>query len=41
MHLVPLKLHMYISLMIKDKLVYRGAIDDNARNESNVEEAFL
>ena len=25
----------------KDNLVYRGAIDDNARNKSNVEEAFL
>ena len=25
----------------KNTLVYRGAIDDNARNESNVEEAFL
>ena len=25
----------------KNILVYRGAIDDNARNESNVEEAYL
>ena len=25
----------------KNTLVYRGAIDDNARNKSNVEEAFL
>ena len=27
--------------MNKDILVYRGAIDDNARNKSKVDEAFL
>ena len=25
----------------KDKLVYRGAIDDNSRNANNVEEPYL